>query len=324
MISLNRPRIASTLVCSFFLLLPLFLLSQKATIKGQVIDSSTNSNLSSVTISVINKKEGVITNELGRFSIDLDTFPSKLVFSFIGFKNDTVSVVNVNEELKIFLHPQTTLLPDVTVGEESSFLVSMAIEKGFKNWKNTHLSKALYRQFDKEGDKITTFKEILLNMKWFPGAVSAINIEGARYAEGEKGNVAIEMTNFSHYSYLFSGYIFLKEWAKFMTPLTKDSRRYYKYSIERYIEQTNDTIAVIKCTPKNEEKGISYFNGYLYIGKHAYDVYKINGLFEGLGLQSSGGGISPKVKDDILKLEVNFKPGKDSSFVFSKWIFLPN
>jgi hypothetical protein len=260
-----------------------------------------------------------MTNELGEFEIPLDSLPIVLKLSYVGYETDTLEV-NVNffpPDFHIVMRPLVNKLPEVVVGDQAGFIVSSAVEKGIRNFNKIKYSKALYRQFDKEGGKLSTFKEILMNIKWFPGAITAIEVEGARYAEGNKGNIDFNMDGFSGYTYLLSGYVFSKEWSRFRSPLMKDGSQFYRYTIEEIIEQNGEEIAVINCKPKISIDSLSFFSGKVYISNKTFNVYKIVGSFENIGMQPKSSSIPVKIKEDILKIEVNFKPGKDSMFVFS-------
>lgn len=147
--------------------------SQQFIVKGIVTDPS---NKPMAAVSVFNTKatRGTITNDLGEFSITLDSFPATILFSYVGYDTDTVDITFAISNIHIVLKPLENQLAEVIVGNEAGIIIANAVEKGYRNRNNIQYAKALYRQFDKEGGRLTTFKEILMKIKWFPGAICKI------------------------------------------------------------------------------------------------------------------------------------------------------
>ena len=94
-----------------------------AVVSGKVTDNK-KSPLEYVTISVIGGTQQAVTNKQGYYSL---TVPSekqmKIVFSFVGFITDTLVLYLKPNEKKDFnceLSPSTTLLPNITITENSS------------------------------------------------------------------------------------------------------------------------------------------------------------------------------------------------------------
>lgn len=75
------------------------------TIKGVVLQDNTNGKfqpLANATIRWLGATTGVVTDSLGVFAIHSNTTTQRLVVSYVGYKADTLSVVNTND-LKIIL-----------------------------------------------------------------------------------------------------------------------------------------------------------------------------------------------------------------------------
>lgn len=84
-------------------------------ITGTVSNQKTGLPLSSVTILVPATDQGTFTNEKGQFKLSTSaSYPVKLVFSFIGFKDDTV-VVTSPEPLNINLEPTSIMGQEIVV-----------------------------------------------------------------------------------------------------------------------------------------------------------------------------------------------------------------
>jgi iron complex outermembrane receptor protein len=99
------------------LFLALSVFAQK-TIKGKVIDQTTNNPLAGATVSASGKaitttdKDGYFTVECGKIN--------KVTISFVGYQAYTVSIKNCDEELKIFLAASGQYLNNVEITATSS------------------------------------------------------------------------------------------------------------------------------------------------------------------------------------------------------------
>lgn len=105
------------------LLLQANLFSQKFTLSGVVKDS--NSALAFSSIEVLSKKKGIIADELGKFTIEMDKTDTLLVKS-LGFKSKYISNF-ISDNVTIVLEPDTFLLSTVTVLPKNQEI----LEKGF-------------------------------------------------------------------------------------------------------------------------------------------------------------------------------------------------
>ena len=77
------------MTCS--LLLPVLMgYSQKKEITGKVTDEATGKPMQGVNIMVSGKKSGVTTKEDGTYTIPVSSFNATLVFSYVGYAQQTV------------------------------------------------------------------------------------------------------------------------------------------------------------------------------------------------------------------------------------------
>ena len=81
------------------LLLPLAYTFAQQNIEGRVVfkEGMETSGLYGANIYWLNSREGVISNENGKFSIKWNTNSNKLVISYIGFKTDTLNIKDLNK-----------------------------------------------------------------------------------------------------------------------------------------------------------------------------------------------------------------------------------
>ena len=86
----------------------LLLLSIALYISGTVRDSTTHDPLPYVNVYTILHKSGTSTDLNGFFTLNIDTFPEYIVFSFLGFKPETLLIESENDirPVTIFLAPK--------------------------------------------------------------------------------------------------------------------------------------------------------------------------------------------------------------------------
>jgi len=121
------------IVFSLFLLLPLLAVGQKKyTVSGYVNEKGSKESLPGVSVRVIDYQTGAVTNAYGFYSI---TLPEKdsitLVFSYVGFKADTIRVdFQSNKSLNVELAQGIALKGFVVRGERTeSEIVQMSTIK---------------------------------------------------------------------------------------------------------------------------------------------------------------------------------------------------
>ena len=105
------------------LLLPGNLFSQKITLNGVVKD--TNNALAYSSIEVLSKKRGVITDDSGKFTIEVDKADTLLVKS-LGYKSKYISDFSSND-ISVILELDTFVLTTITVQPRDQKIA----EKGF-------------------------------------------------------------------------------------------------------------------------------------------------------------------------------------------------
>ncbi|MQP25654.1 SusC/RagA family TonB-linked outer membrane protein [Flavobacterium sp. LMO8] len=97
----------------FFVVLSENLYAQEITIKGTIVDE-TNQPLSGASVAIKNTSKGVIADFDGNFIISVPSKDNILVFSFLGYQNQEITVGN-QKEIKVSLQPDVEQLKDVIV-----------------------------------------------------------------------------------------------------------------------------------------------------------------------------------------------------------------
>jgi len=90
------------------------LVSQTRTISGTVRDSETGSSLVGVTIKVPETIKGVVTDIDGGYSLEVDASTQKLIFSYVGYFADTISITGITR-LDVSLVQKVEELGEVVV-----------------------------------------------------------------------------------------------------------------------------------------------------------------------------------------------------------------
>ena len=107
-------------------------------INGTIRDAETNDVIPFANILNLNDEKGSVSDQNGMFQIIVDRLPTRLQFSFIGYKTDTILVDNL-ENQEIFLRKDNQNLPLVEISanqkleavESSGFL-----PRNFVVWKD--------------------------------------------------------------------------------------------------------------------------------------------------------------------------------------------
>jgi TonB-linked SusC/RagA family outer membrane protein len=118
------------------MLVPLLLMAalvsaQKRTITGKVLDGSTGTPLAGVSILANKEAAGIASKEDGTFSISLSSNAKSLMFSYIGYTNQTVQIGS-QTNLVINLKPEPASQSEVVVvgyGTQKRATVSGAVSK---------------------------------------------------------------------------------------------------------------------------------------------------------------------------------------------------
>lgn len=88
--------------------------AQQHVVTGTIYDAQTNATLPAVNVMVASTMQGSVSDEQGRYRITMPSASDTLVFSFIGYERQIVSVDGRNE-INVYLNPGVELLESVVV-----------------------------------------------------------------------------------------------------------------------------------------------------------------------------------------------------------------
>jgi len=166
--------------CKYFLLLLMLVCSgltfaQKKEIKGKVIDKSTGDPLAGVSIITNKSKGATLTKSDGSFELSLDKAASTLVFTYVGYTPQSISV-SASTTLTIALVPEAVSQDEVVVigyGTQKKSSLTGAVVK----YKNDRMDEAPLSRLDQALQGRVAGLTVQ-NVSSESGAAPKINIRG--------------------------------------------------------------------------------------------------------------------------------------------------
>ncbi|MEM1258331.1 MAG: carboxypeptidase-like regulatory domain-containing protein [Bacteroidota bacterium] len=253
-------------------------------IQGKVTNEYTGEAIPFCNIAIASSFIGTATNELGEFSLQVDSLPVTLIFSHIRFEKYTAEVSSP-EELTILLTPLTNTLDEVTVialknDNYAMELAKKAFEKAKQANKKQNYGKALYRQKSKNSEEYAEFSEIIYDIRYTSEGIVDWDILEGRYALKEK---AVYNKNYTLLSRLLKP--LQPNTEDIIFPFHPNMMEFYNISMLGRIDSGNDKIAILWFKPKDHVyKPI--FEGEVFVNVRNHQLLKVNG----------------KLADDDLKL----------------------
>ncbi|ASV30142.1 carboxypeptidase-like regulatory domain-containing protein [Maribacter cobaltidurans] len=243
-------------------------------INGKVVDSDTGEPIPYCNISFESLTGGTSSNELGEFVIVVDSFPAKLIFSHIIYRQK-VQKIPKTSVIKVSLEPLTITLDEVVISSKiDPFAVKLAknaIEKAYNSSTEDNYGRAFYRQKSKNGDSYSEFSEIFYDIRYNNTGIHDWNISEGRYALNKD---AVHNKNYTSFSRILKP---LQPNTKdLIFPLHPNFELYYDPRVISVIQSDSSEIAVVHFRPKNDVK-TPIFDGEVYIDTKTYDILKIKG-----------------------------------------------
>lgn len=135
-------KVAFTLV---LLLLALLAQAQDHLLSGYVHDAVTGSPLPGCTLFIQTLNKGAATDTAGFFQLAVPSGRFQVVFSFVGYKRDTVTVnVQASQSLAIKLKPESTTLSEVVVADKAADEAVTQTETGLISLQRKDIEKLPY------------------------------------------------------------------------------------------------------------------------------------------------------------------------------------
>ena len=158
-----------------------------------IVTNKNNEPLIGASVYWLQTTIGVVTNNKGEFKIDLAKSTNKLVVSFIGFKKDTISIVDNNKYIRVKLTQDESLKEVVIEGERAGVSISKINPIKTEVITQVELTKAaccdLAGCFDSEGSVQATTTNVITNSKelrilGLAGVYTQVLIDGMPLIQG--------------------------------------------------------------------------------------------------------------------------------------------
>lgn len=274
------------------------------TIQGKVVDELSGEAIPFVSIGIVGTNNTTVTNDAGEFVLKNIALPAKLRYSHVSYlllEDEITSTNNLFVKLKAAAINLKTVTVDPYRGQR---LVKAALEKtkGFES--EYFYGKAFYRQLTSINGKASQIYELFYDLKFNVSNVNGWIAKQSRFAVSNDG-IAFSMSNQSYLTFLFAGSLFENRKAgKFVTLNTlKD----FEITVERYIEQKEQDIAVVSCKYKGKKKQF-YTNATYYIGVDDSKIYRLENSIFNLPLKVNATSKIPPIVTTIATFNGNNSP----------------
>lgn len=274
------------------------------TIQGKVVDEISGEAIPFVSIGIVGTNNTTVTNDAGEFVLKNIALPAKLRYSHVSYlllEDEITSTNNLFVKLKAAAINLKTVTVDPYRGQR---LVKAALEKTKEFESEYFYGKAFYRQLTSINGKASQIYELFYDLKFNVSNVNGWIAKQSRFAVSNDG-IAFSMSNQSYLTFLFAGSLFENRKAgKFVTLNTlKD----FEITVERYIEQKEQDIAVVSCKYKGKKKQF-YTNATYYIGVDDSKIYRLENSIFNLPLKVNATSKIPPIVTTIATFNGNNSP----------------
>lgn len=246
-------------------------------LQGKIVDETTGVGIPFVSVGVLGTNSATVSNESGDFVIRVASYPIKLRCSHVSYLLADLSLNENPTNLVVKLKPASISLNEVTIDPyKGQRLVKAALEKAKGFAGINFYANAFYRQLTTVNDRPSQIYELFYDLQWSTKRVQGWIAKQSRFAESNE-QIAFSLSNQSYLTFSYSGYLLPEKGGKFVSLITLGD---YEISIEKYIEQENQKIAVVSCKYKKGSKKQYYVNSTYYIGMEDFNIYRLeNSIF---------------------------------------------
>lgn len=272
----------------------------KFSISGKIIDADTKQNLPFANVKILNEPVGTAANSNGEYRFNLSKGNYTLVYSFIGFKSDTITI-ELNRDLVINseLVPKELQISDVTVTpgiNPAIKLIEKAIEQ--KQTRNSKIESYVFDAYTKgvvRSDKEISGTTGQIKMNMLEGSDSSdLKIVGIvenqskgyfNYPDDYKDEILArkQTANFPASLNVITGGRIIKSFydetlnltgATIPSPIADYALDYYYYYIEDSLAYGEKKVFQIYFAPDNaNDPG---FIGRIFITDKTFDLVKVD------------------------------------------------
>lgn len=255
-------------------------------LQGKIIDEVSREGIPFASVGIAGTNNATVTNENGDFILKVENFPLQLKISHVSYRSTELDLTANSEKLVISLTPATISLTEVTIDPfKGQRIVKAALEKAKIGSAMNFYAKAFYRQLTSVNSQPTQIYELFYDLKWNTKSVLGWSANQSRFAE-RRTDAGFSLDNQSFLTFTYSGYFRVEKDGKFATLQTLPD---YQITIERYIDQDSQKIAVISCKYKQPKKRAYYVNSIFYIGVEDSKIYRVENSIFNLPMKFTNG-----------------------------------
>lgn len=249
--------------------------AQTFRLSGRVTDNESGEALGSATVRIAGTPRGTITNVDGRYALRISPGPASLVFSYVGYRTDTVSLaVTSDRVLDVSLTPIAIELQEIVVTSEDPAVGIMrkVIEKKHR-WRealHAYRFSAFTRQLFRRDTAIASISESYTLGYWRRGDTLREVVTQKRQTEnipiGRNFAFVGQIENFYDDELDFLGF-------RFVGPTSPEAFDYYRFVLEGIRESGGVPLYDIRMEPRSRVTPL--FSGRLSV---IGDSYALVGL----------------------------------------------
>jgi hypothetical protein len=265
--------VAFTVGALFFVVLPLS--AQTHVVSGTVYDASNGQPLAAANIRIDGTTRGTISNAHGEYRLTLGIGSYRLIFSFIGYGADTLSIVVESDVHRdVYLQPVPIQMVEIVVTDEDPAIQIMRkVIENKRRWieaLQSYRFEAFTRQVLRRDTAIATISESYSTGYWQQGDTLREVIYQRRHTanlpSGFSPPAVGNIVNFYDDEVRLAGF-------RFVGPTAIDAFDYYDYKLLQTRKSDDMLLYIIQIIPKS--RVVPLFYGTLTI---AGDTYAVAGV----------------------------------------------
>jgi len=241
--------------------------------KGRVLDSQTGVPLVAANVQIAGTYRGTISNENGRFQLEIKQFPVELIISYIGYQTKTVSLTGqIYREFLVELDPVIfEAEPIVVIAEDPGMQIMREVIRRKQEWIKdiqTYQAAAYSRLVLENDSGIVSISESSSDLFWDSERGPREIIKSKR----QSSNLTQDQ-NFAFASYIPNLYDDDVEINGFTVigPTHPDAFDFYEYQLEKMSKIDTTTIYHIRVIPISRLQPT--FTGELTVLDHEYALF---------------------------------------------------
>jgi hypothetical protein len=227
--------------------------AQTFRLSGRVTDLEGGEALPSATVRIAGTSRGTITNVDGRYVLRLPPGPVRIVFSYVGYQTDTLTVPMAGDRtLDVVLRPVSIELQEIVVTDEDpAYRIMRRVIENKHRWKDSLRSyqfKAFTRQVLRRDTAIASITESYTHGYWRAGDTLREVVVQKRQTE----NIPLRM-NFAFVGQIENFYDDELEFFgfQFVGPTSPEAFDYYRFFLEAVKEDNGAPLYEIRMEPRS-------------------------------------------------------------------------